>query len=388
MSQTPEETLAQINKQPDRKEQKEVIRNRKIEEENFVLDEALNDPGFVEFLGQFPDADNIEMTDNNIELRERYFRFKDQKGLSESLRTIFIGQIKQESGVQLSPEDFANVDDYVKNMAINEVERFEKVVGSKRMLERSIVEIQKTNEEIKAVLGDFNKEDINQKIKDLVFAEQNGFFRTLFNREVREKKQDILEKYNISNKEVSDVLDLEIDKVATLEQAESVQRAIIEQFTKAQETLLSKELAPLQEARQKVLNKILDDLAILDDMHADEVEIKDLDKVAETLRTVEASGNYVPEYQESIQKLREDLERMTSELLQQKLEEAIAALGKNTISTLEQSLQTTLETMTSRGLKTEENRKLVMQKLKEIASAEPNRAKKILIKRIIIKYNK
>jgi hypothetical protein len=133
---SPKETLKEINKQPDRKERKETAEARKKEEEEFDLDEALNNPEFVEFLAKFPDAENLKMTDNDEKIQERYFRFKDQKELSKSLKTVFVGQIELESGMKMTQEDFSSVDEYISQLSIEKTDKFEAVLNSKKMFER------------------------------------------------------------------------------------------------------------------------------------------------------------------------------------------------------------------------------------------------------------
>ena len=388
MTLSPKETLKEINRQPDRKEKKETAEARKKEEEEFNLDEALNNSEFVEFLAKFPDAENLKMTDNNEKIQERYFRFKDQKELSKSLKGVFVGQIELESGQKMTPEDFSSVDEYISRMAIEKKEKFEKVLNSKKMFERSISELQKTQSEVQEILGKLAKSDIEKKIEELTYVKKNGFFKTLFNKEARDRKKDILEKYDISSESVKEALSTEKQKIETLGKIDAVQEAVLKQFLKAQQELLSKEFEPLQEARKKVLEKIMDSLAIIDAKPKDKVEIGEVDSVAEKLRKVKASSNYIPEYQKDLDTLEADLQKMTQELLQSKLDQTISSSEDNKISTLEKNLQETFSKMTARGLQTSENKRLVIEKLEELANKETSMPKKLLIKRVIIKLNK
>ena len=382
-----EKILATINKQPDREEIKEEEKSKKEAEEEFDLDEALNEPAFVDFLAKFPDAETMEMVEGNKKIMERYFTFKDQKQLSKALKGVFVNQINLESGVQMNEGEFDNVDEYIEKMSIEDQGRFEKVLKSKQMFERSIEELQKTQLEIKEILGKLNKSDLQEKIKDLKYVKSNNFIKTLFDKEARDKKKGILEKYEISGSDAKEALEIETKKVETLEKLESLQQVVLKQFVKAQETLLSKELEPLQEARQKVLEKIMSDLAIVDGKN-EKANVEELDKVAEKIRSVEASGNYIPEYEENLEMLKKDLEEMTKKLLERKIEETVLSFTNNKISTLEASLQITFEKMTGRGLKTPENKELVLKKLMDLAEAEKSLPKKLLIKRIIIKFKK
>jgi hypothetical protein len=382
-----EKILDTINKQPDRKEKKEEKESKKEAEEEFDLDEALNEPAFVDFLAKFPDAETMEMVEGNKKIMERYFAFKDQKQLSKALKGVFVNQINLESGVQMNEGEFDNVDEYIEKMSIEDQGRFEKVLKSKQMFERSIEELQKTQLETKEILGKLNKSDLQEKIKDLKYVKSSNFIKTLFDKEARDKKKGILEKYEISGSDAKEALEIETKKVETLEKLESLQQVVLKQFVKAQETLLSKELEPLQEARQKVLEKIMSDLAIVDGKN-EKANVEELDKVAEKIRSVEASGNYIPEYEENLEMLKKDLEEMTKKLLERKIEETVLSFTNNKISTLEASLQTTFEKMTGRGLKTPENKELVLKKLMDLAEAEKSLPKKLLIKRIIIKFKK
>lgn len=379
--------LEDINKQPDRAERKEEKEAKKEIEKNFDLDTALNDSGFTEFLAKYPDAENLEMAENNKTIQERYLRFKDQVNLSETLKKIFVGQIKLESGIEMKNEDFDDVNNYIELMAIEDPKRFDKVLNSKKMLERSIQEIQKTQIEIEEVLGKLSKNDIEKKIEDLEYAKSQNLFKRIFNKEARQKREDILEKYNISPNDLKEALSIESGKIDTLEKLDSIQEAILKQFTDAQEKLISKELQPLQEARQKVLEKILGELAIID-AKGEEAEIGDLDKVAEKIKKVEDSGNYIPEYQENLEIIKKDLEEMTQKLLSQKIEDTLSSFSDNKISTLETNLKKTFEKITTRGLNTEENKIMIMEKLKDLANSEKSMAKKLLIRRIIIKFQK
>lgn len=382
-----EKILDTINKQPDRKGRKEEKESKKEAEEEFDLDEALNEPAFVDFLAKFPDAETMEMVEGNKKIMERYFTFKDQKQLSKALKGVFVNQINLESGVQMNEGEFDNVDEYIEKMSIEDQGRFEKVLKSKQMFERSIEELQKTQLETKEILGKLNKSDLQEKIKDLKYVKSNNFIKTLFDKEARDKKKGILEKYEISGSDAKEALEIETKKVETLEKLESLQQVVLKQFVKAQETLLSKELEPLQEARQKVLEKIMSDLAIVDGKN-EKANVEELDKVAEKIRSVEASGNYIPEYEENLEMLKKDLEEMTKKLLERKIEETVLSFTNNKISTLEASLQITFEKMTGRGLKTPENKELVLKKLMDLAEAEKSLPKKLLIKRIIIKFKK
>lgn len=382
-----EKILDTINKQPDRKGRKEEKESKKEAEEEFDLDEALNEPAFVDFLAKFPDAETMEMVEGNKKIMERYFTFKDQKQLSKALKGVFVNQINLESGVQMNEGEFDNVDEYIEKMSIEDQGRFEKVLKSKQMFERSIEELQKTQLETKEILGKLNKSDLQEKIKDLKYVKSNNFIKTLFDKEARDKKKGILEKYEISGSDAKEALEIETKKVETLEKLESLQQVVLKQFVKAQETLLSKELEPLQEARQKVLEKIMSDLAIVDGKN-EKANVEELDKVAEKIRSVEASGNYIPEYEKNLEMLKKDLEEMTKKLLERKIEETVLSFTNNKISTLEASLQITFEKMTGRGLKTPENKELVLKKLVDLAEAEKSLPKKLLIKRIIIKFKK
>jgi len=388
MTLTPKETLKDINRQPDRREKKENMEARKKEEREFDLDEALNNPGFVEFLAKFPDAENLKMTDNDEKIQERYFRFKDQKELSKSLKAVFVGQIELESGMKMTQEDFSSVDEYISQLSIEKTDKFEAVLNSKKMFERSISELQKTQSEIQEILGKLAKTDIEKKVEELTYVRKNGFFKTLFNKEARERKKDILEKYDISSESVKEALSTEKQKIETLDKIDAVQEAVLKQLLKAQQELLSKEFEPLQEAREKVLEKIMDSLYIIAAKPKDEVGVEEVDAVAEKLRMVKASGNYIPEYQNKLNVLEKDLQEMTQNLLQEKLDQAIATLEDNKISTLEKSLGDIFDKMTARGLNTVENKKLVIEKLKDLANKEASMPKKLLIKRMIIKINK
>jgi len=388
MTPTPKETLKEINKEPDRKERKESKEARKKEEEDFDIDEALNNPEFVEFLAKFPDAESLELTNNDEKVKERYFRFKDQKELSKALKGVFVGQIEVESGFKMKEGDFEGVDEHIGQMSIEDPGRFEKILNSKRMFERSVAELQKTQGEVKEILGKLDKAGIEKKVEELTYVKKNGFFKALFNKEIRDKKKDILEKYEIDADAVKEALETEKSKVKTLGEIEKVQEAVLKQFLKAQQELLSKEFEPLQQARQKVLEKVMESLAIIDAKPKDKVEVGEVDAVAEKLRMIKASGNYVPEYQNDLDMLEKDLQEMTQNLLQGKLDQAVEAFGDNKISTLEKSLKNIFDKMTARGLNTGENKRLVIEKLENLADKETSVAKKLLIKRMIIKINK
>jgi hypothetical protein len=384
-----EKVLADINKEPTKKERREQSAEEAKMRDDFDLDTALNDPAFVEFLAQYPkeELETIDMSEHNEALIDRFVLFKSKDSLSKAMKDVFSQQVELESGVNVS-EDLDSVDEYFSKMVVENPEKFKEIMGSRNMFEKSVAELEKTQNEIKEILGDLNKSELETKIEDLSYAKSLNFFNTLFNKEARQEKRDILDKYGLSKADLKQALEIEIAKVDTLDEVQRIQEAVLKQFLDAQDNLLSKEFEPLQKAREKALQKIKTELTSVKRKKIENVEVGDIDAIADKIRMVKESGNYVPEYQKDLDALEENLSAMVQKLLQEKLEKAVVSLGKNKISTLEKSINNVFDQMTARGLRTPENNELVLEKLEELAEKTKSLPKKLLIKRMIIKLNK
>lgn len=82
------------------------------------IDKALNTKGFAEFLAQHPDAEEFDMNDEGA-INKRFEVFESKGIVSKEIKELYSGHIEKEMGIKLDKNDLASIDKHIEEQAIN-----------------------------------------------------------------------------------------------------------------------------------------------------------------------------------------------------------------------------------------------------------------------------
>jgi|GEM_PF-6707720 len=116
----------------------------------FNIDQALNKPGFSDFLAKFPDKDTLDMDDAE-EIEKRFKSFELKGKTAKEVKNLYIGEIKNETGIKLEDADLAAIDEYLDEAAINNPEYILELTEQLRQFKELPAAIAQKTEELRGI---------------------------------------------------------------------------------------------------------------------------------------------------------------------------------------------------------------------------------------------
>src|ERR1035437_17484 len=90
-------------------------------EQQFDIDQALNNKNFLKFLGKHPDAGDFDMK-NPAEVGKRFETFEKKGVAAEGLKQVYKDHIEKSMDIKLSPADLEAIEDEIERRAIESPE--------------------------------------------------------------------------------------------------------------------------------------------------------------------------------------------------------------------------------------------------------------------------
>jgi len=387
------EARKEINKGPTRAERKEDRGRREETLESFTVDEAMRQPGFADFLAEFGDAETLDLSDDNPVIAERYVMFTEKIILGESLKGVYSEHVRADLGISIDGSVLEEIDVRLSKRAAADPEGFKKALESRRKFEKAAQSVRESQAEIEELLVGIDKTGLETKVEDLELAKSQHLLKRMFSSEARKTREDILKKYDLHSDHLGDVLSSSKTDLETLKKLSAVQKALYEECAEAQKSLFKDEVGPLQQIRKKVLLEVNRELTEI--RGSTDPSVENLNKVAATIRKIRASTgtaggvmNYAKGLEADLDTLEQELKINTERVVQVAIENVSKSMTKRTLTEVEVAINATMSKMTKDGLDSPENRALFVRKIEDLANAEKDMAKKLLLRRMAIKLKK
>jgi len=309
------------------------------------IDEALDKPGFRQFLAQFPGAEHMDMTDETL-IGSRFELFTATEEVKQSLRELYGGNIQQEMGIAFGDTEEALLNDHWDKQALKHPEAVIEMRHKLEQFQNLPDEIADLQTELQSLRGvdTIHRELGQMRDEAYMFALArsrmgfSGFIHMLVNfrnqAPARAAEQRVWEKHGtVTRDQVDDLLSETQKKVTDLEnemqQAYEKHTSLIdaqERFVALRKELLGglgqvEYMAGSLQARIKVeLELLTDDQASFEDMSNAQDQLAVL---KETQRTTETGINPLATMNADFEKnLNEDLEIEAEDRILRKIREA------------------------------------------------------------------
>lgn len=388
---------------------------------DFDMKKALDNAKFLNFLSKGADSNDLVMTDIEA-ISAKFERFEKKEALLGKYKEIFGGKVKSETagenrvGITLSEADFASVNEYFEEIALNNPEKFskiEKTLGDFEALPGIIKTLEDAIKErgTPETLGVNREELVKEKYVVDLTGENVGmkriqrFFDNVFKKKSPEYKKQAIAKEAFEKKYGWEKLtsdgvegiskDLG-DKIAGIDQTISDVKVLEDSVKHAQESFakLRGELFEGMKGFSEIIEKIKDKLAqqvqelrTKETIDGQEMAGKRLGEIKKVNETGEILAGAIDEGEITVGEsaIDEEIERLVTEQIATTINNM--SLGNGAYSKLEKSLQAILSKETL-GSKNKEDTKLFMVKaledsIREVIDVSTNEGKQ---KRLMLQH--
>lgn len=373
--------------------------------QEFDLEQALNNEGFLKFLAQSPDSESLlEGEEHEAEIAKRFEAFQIKGEAALELKNIYAEKIYQDCGISLSEKDTASVEAYIEKEAVEHPERIRGLLEEARRFRELPDQITEARNELQGIIREereefSDKDNLRQIWDNLVTAEETQgvfnkknlpilgrFFRSPEESEARRK---VVEEYGMELRDVSDELDRLEERFDALEELVKLKKLLNEDYTHARELFL-KGVEPAEDVAKKARKKAQARLRDLADPTKSLGGLEEAQDYFEQLAGKE--GEIDVDYLRGIN--REDFQKELDKTLEARIAQDIrdavekVSLGGTPLAQLEQALgeYTEKQKLGSKG--SAEVIEFLRTTLGDIAEETQEKEKKILLKYLLIRMRK
>lgn len=401
----------------------------------FNSEEALNQKGFAEFLAKHSDAESFDMGDEEG-LEKRFKTFEIVQAVDKDIQNLYKNEIEKEFGIKLDNNDRKAINESLYDKALNNPEELKGIQDKIKLFKELPLQIKETEERL-AALG--NIDELDEKIvlktqesNTIALAKENsGFFgnikitartlkwmvksipsyipglmndveKTKFKYEGSEisdiwaAKNVVKEKYK--NQDLGDVLEeldnnieateVILDAIKNTDELKKIAKESFENLKKGLFEDIKGQHVLMKSVKEKVWTKLkgMMDLGTIEGLDDSQKYFESLNQKDSELDTDIFTGD-----SEHVQdKINEKIEIVASKIIKGAVLNQKG--GENMFSNLEKSLAPILEKEKLGTKEGDELRDFVTDTLTEalnsLGTSTEDKAKKLIVSRLIIKINK